>query len=199
MPRDSEPLVDSTLDRELEALLAAQPSPDFNARVRSAVGHVIVTPWWLPRRAWLLAPAGALVGVALVMTLVTHSRFTAPTTLALTGRPFVSPLAGPPQVTAMPVTRTAPASASAGSRPRPAGRHGHGSPTELVVLVAPDESRALGRFLARSRPMHLASATDDRPLPLSADAPAPVRPLDVPLLAIEPLASPDDLPGGVCP
>jgi hypothetical protein len=199
MSRESEPLTDSSLDRELEALLAVQPSPDFSARVRLAASQVIVTPWWRPRREWILAPAGALGVAALVIALGIQLRSTGPTAPALTGHAVVSPLARTPQLTAMPVTRIDRETVSPRSRRRPLRREAYGRPAELVVLVAPDEARALGQFLARSRPMHVTSATDDSPLPLSADAPAPVRPLEVPLLAIEPLASPDDVPGGVCP
>ena len=197
MPRDSEPLVDSTLDRELEALLAVEPSPELSARVIAAV-TVERQPWAL---WWLLAPAGALAAAALVIALVTHVRSTGPTTPTLIGRPLVSPLAHAPQVTAMPATWTDRVTVSTGSRLRTARhvrREAHRRPTKLVVIVALDESRALGQFLGRARPLQVASATDESPLPLSADAPVPVRPLDVPLLAIEPLSS-EDLPAGVRP
>jgi hypothetical protein len=198
MPRDFEPLVDSTLDRELEALLAVEPSPELSARVIAAVA-VECQRWAL---SWLIAPAGALAAAVLVVAVVTQVRSTGPTTPALTGRLLVSPLAHAPQVTAMPMTSTGRVTVSTGSRRRTARYvrlQARRRPTELVVLIAPDESRALGQFLARTRPLQVASATDDSPLPLSADALAPVRPLHVPLLVIEPLPSSDDLPGGVRP
>ena len=197
MPRDSQPLVDSTLDRELEALLAVEPSPELNARVIAAVA--IERPRWA--LSWLVAPAGALVAAMLVIALVTHMRSTGPTTPTLTGRSLVSPLAHAPQVSPMPATWTNRVAESTGSGRRAARnvRHEtHRGPTELVVLVAQDESRALGQFLGRARPLEVASATDESPLPLSSDAPPPVRPLDVPLLVIEPLSS-EDFPGGVRP
>ena len=198
MPRDSEPLVDSTLDRELEALLAlVKPSSEFNARVALAVAAQ--RPRWA--LSWLMAPAGALAAAALVIAVVTQVRSTGPTTPTLTGRPFVSLLTLAPQVTAMPVSWTDRVAVSTGSGRRTA-RHvrleARRRPAEPVVLVALDESRALGQFLGRARPLQVASATDESPLPLSSDAPAPVRPLDVPLLVIEPLSS-EDLPGGVRP
>lgn len=190
MPRDSEPLVDPVLDRELEALLAlVKPSAEFNARVIIAVAKQ--RPRWALSR--LMAPAGALAAAALVIAVVTQVR---PTTPTLTGRPLSSPLAQAPQVTAMPMTWTDRPTVSGSARrtARSVGLEARRRPTEPVVLVAPDEARALGQFLARSRPMHVTSATDDSPLPLSADTLAPVRPLEVPLLAIEPLALPGDVP-----
>ena len=197
MSRESEPLGDSTLDRELEALVAVEPSPEFSAWVSAAVA--IERPQWA--LSWLLGPAGALAAAALVIAVVTQVGFTGPTTPTLTGRLLVSPLAHAPQVAAMPVAWTDRVTVSTGSRrstERYVRREVHRKPTKLVVLVALDESRALAQFLARARPLQVASATDESPLPLSADAPAPVRPLDVPLLVIEPLSS-EDLPGGVRP
>ena len=95
---------------------------------------------------------------------------------------------------------TNPPPVSTASR-RPAARHfrrhAGDQPTEPVVLVALEEARALGRLLARARPLQVASGIDDTPLPLMADIPAPVRPLHVALLSIEPLASPEDTPEGV--
>jgi len=198
MPRDSEPLVDPTLDRELEALLAIEPSPQFSARVISAVASE--RPRW--PLSWVLAPAGVIAAAALAILLVMQLRSSAPTPPTLAARPFASPLAAAPEIEATtmspadPVTHVARSDWRAARHARPDART---RPTEVAVLVPLDESRALGQWLARSRPMQVVSVTDDSPLPLSADAASPVRPLVVPRLAIEPLQTSEDLPGGARP
>ena len=196
MAGNSAPLDDPALNNELEALLAVEPSAGFNARV---LAEATARPRWaLP---WQLAPAGALA-VALAVALVIHFGSAGPTALPLTGRPFASPIAFAPQLPAKPAIATDPISVPAMPRSR-AARHlrpeAQAQSTGPAVLVAMDESRALGQLFARLRPLQVASATDDSPLPLSADAPAAVRPLLVPLLVIDPLQSSEDPPGGVSP
>lgn len=197
MPRDAESLVDSTLDRELEALLAVEPSAQFNARVMAGVADA--RPRWA--LVWRLVPGGALAVAVLVLGLVTHSRTTVPVASTLTRHPFVSPLVQAPQITAWGLIRTDVA-VSTRSRRQPArvvGSAARRAETEPVVLLAVDESRALGRLLARARPLQVSWPTDDSPLPLSPSADAPEQPLHVPRLVIEPLPSSEERPEGVRP
>jgi len=196
MAGNSAPLDDPALDSELEALLAVEPSAGFNARVLA--GATAPAKW---RTSWLLASAGMLGAAALVVALISDFRTGGLSGPTLTGRPFAELLAHAPMVSASVIDADLLTGTTASSRPAPRklGRAAPGRPTELVVLVALDESRALSQLLARTRPIQVASATDDSPLPLWAGAPAPVRPLHVPRLAIEPLEPSEDLSGGARP
>jgi hypothetical protein len=197
MAGNSARLDDPSLNGELEALLAVEPSAGFNARVWAAA---TARPRW--RLSWLLASAGAIAVAALVIAMAGDFRTSEPSAPALTGRPFAGPLAQAPEVGSRPVIGTDPSTVSSASSRRAArtvGIDGHANPSALVVLIPLAESRALGQLLARSRPIQVASATDDSPLPLSETAPAPVRPLHVPRLAIEPLVPFEELSGGARP
>jgi hypothetical protein len=69
MDADQRPMIpDATIDRELQALLAIEPSPEFGARVRTRLGDDPVRRvWWFPR-ARVAAAAAAVVIVAVVVT-----------------------------------------------------------------------------------------------------------------------------------
>jgi hypothetical protein len=54
-------LNDPSLDREIESLLAVEPSPEFVARVRARVANEPAPGGW--RASWLLAIAGAVAVV----------------------------------------------------------------------------------------------------------------------------------------
>lgn len=196
MAGNTAPLDDHALNHELKALLAVEPSAGFNARVLAAA---TARPRW--GLSWVLAPAGALAVAALVIALVIQLRSDGPANHTLAGRPFATPVAVTPWIPASPAGAS-PLPVPTASRRR-ATRHlrrqAHDQPTEPVVLVALDESRALGRLLARARPLQVASANDDRALPLLVDGAAPVPPLHVPLLSIEPLVPSEDLSGGARP
>ena len=196
MTRDSLPAADPARDPALEALLAVEPSEAFHARVIASVAG--------ERPGWAFPPlaarGGALAAVLLAAVLASMPfiTFTPPAV------PGPAPLPAPepaPYITPSWALADAPAGSSAASAE--AARHQaprvRRRPPGQPVLVAPDESRALARFLTRERPLRLILTTEQSPLPLSADAPAPVPPLDVPALAIEPIASGEDLPGGVRP
>jgi hypothetical protein len=195
MTRESLPAADPARDLSLEALLAVEPSEAFHARVIASVAG--------ERPGWAFSPlarGGALAAVLLAAVLASMP-FIRSAPRAVPGPARLPAPAPAPHVTPSRVLADAPAESSAASagaarheaprvRRRPAGQ---------AVLVAPDESRALARFLARERPLRLILTADQSPLPLSADAPAFVPPLEVPALAIEPIASGEDLPGGVRP
>lgn len=191
MAGNSAPLDDPALNSELQALLAVEPSAGFNARVLAEATRR--ARWTL---SWQLVPAGALAA-ALAIALVMHFRGAGPTALTLPGRPFASAMA--PHLRAKPAMATDPILVPTMPRSRAARHLGpQAAPrsTGPAVLVAMDESRALGQLFARRRPLQVASATVDSPLPLAADQRAPVRPLYVPELAIEPLEPSEDLQGG---
>ena len=64
--RHADPLTDeSSLDREIESMMAVEPSPQFVARVRARVAQEPEPGRW--RASWLFAPAGA---VAIVIVAV---------------------------------------------------------------------------------------------------------------------------------
>jgi hypothetical protein len=67
-----EPLTDVALERDLEALLAVDPSPEFMAKVRSRVTR---EPMRTPSfRMWRLALAGVVVAPAVVLILSIAAR-----------------------------------------------------------------------------------------------------------------------------
>jgi hypothetical protein len=70
-------LNDPSLDREIESLLAAEPSPEFLARVRARVAKEPTPNRW--RASWMLAVAGAVaVAVVIVALIAWPSRELAP-------------------------------------------------------------------------------------------------------------------------
>ena len=68
-------LNDPSLDREIESLLATEPSPEFVARVRARVANEPEPGGWRP--AFIFAMAGA-VAVVIVAVIAWPSRELAP-------------------------------------------------------------------------------------------------------------------------
>jgi hypothetical protein len=69
--RRTGPTSDASLDREIESVLAVEPSPEFVARVRARVAEEPEPGQW--RVSWMFAAAGA-VAVAIVAVLAWPSR-----------------------------------------------------------------------------------------------------------------------------
>ena len=74
--RTGDPLSDADLDRELSALVAVDPSPEFLARVRLRIGRETApSRWILSSRTWLFAIASACamaMAASMVMAQMDH-------------------------------------------------------------------------------------------------------------------------------
>ena len=124
--RSREPLNDLDVDRELQSLLAADPSPEFVARIRSRIasepgpsqssvaGLQLPTAsagWWPWKFAVGIAAAAAVVVLAVAISrprtsdvapqtlTATALANTSTTMAALKGRPYISTDAAPPLAT----------------------------------------------------------------------------------------------------
>jgi hypothetical protein len=139
---------DSLVDREIEAALAVEPSPEFVARVRAAVAADEPAPWWL---SWKVA-VGALATAAVIVIAVMASREPAATT---TPAPEVLISSRAPVSPAPVVGAPAPLTRETRLQPRvPTAVRRHVSrapakqPSEPEVLVAPEYADGLNRYLA---------------------------------------------------
>ena len=102
----TDPMSDTVLDRELEALLQVEPSADFLARTRMRLADAPASPWFAN---WRLAAVGAaLAAVAVVLTVSLWDRggtadsvgaWAAPPAVTTQQRPVASP---PPAATSSP-------------------------------------------------------------------------------------------------
>jgi hypothetical protein len=139
---------DSALDREIEAALAVDPSPEFVAKVRARVAsEPAPSPWWQFR--WpVLAAAAAAAAVGIVVALAWQPA--APEQTATRGGADVVLSAPTPGLPAPQVTTERPVAPTVRSSPvivarassrtsRPVGRTLSG-PSE--VLISRDEQRA---------------------------------------------------------
>ena len=157
--RSADALTDAALDRELEAALAVDPSPEFVARVRTRVQTQRNAAWSaLP---WgFAAAAGAIVVVAAVVVGMSRAgRFEraqdlssgvkspVPNSQDLSPAPPASPIAKDTPVAQdhSRAPRTTPRNAVAPSTRRNAPRN------EPEMLVSADEARALRRLFADVR------------------------------------------------
>lgn len=197
MARDIRPLGDSALERELEALLAVEPSVGFDARVRARVAdrREATAPWSLTWR-WLLVPAG--VCAAAIVAFVLLRPVEAPPGIAavLPGRSLeVSPATRPPVVTSETL------SPRRGARSTRARRAAHeqrfARQVESAILISPREGEAIKSLLARAEPLHLRLVSAGVFESLSATR--PVEPLDVAPIVIDPVRPTRGLPEGVWP
>jgi hypothetical protein len=139
--RSPEPLTDATLEREIEALVAVKPSPEFVARVRMQLANE-------PAPSFGLLPAVTCTAVGVVAALLVS------VLLSRGGKTNIEST-GLPQIAANPIHDAWPSVLHGGaatrgellssafkevSRPQQIR-------SEPRVLVAPDEVQALQRFL----------------------------------------------------
>lgn len=143
----TQPQPDDVLEREIEALLAVDHSPEFCAKVRATLAESPVPTRW--RFGWRLLPVAAAVAATAVLVL----RWPAGEPVA----PLTAALVRAPQAAAMsdvPVAPIAPPAAAAPERvaavrpvvtPRAPGRTAQAASD---VIVSPDEARAFRLLLA---------------------------------------------------
>jgi len=193
--RPGDALSESAVDRELQAMLGVEPSPDFLARVRTRIAsEPEATAWWL---SWTFAVGVALAAVVVLAVVMARPReavrqqpverreastdIARPTpSAAVTGQePYVAP--GPYAASALRRTSSATSPAKAGRRVRTA-HAGTDRPIEHEVLIDARESSALRALIASVR----AGRVDLEPA-LHASAPAPVELPALTAIAIAPL------------
>ena len=181
-------MTDTAIDREIQAALSVEPSPEFVARVRTRIATEpeAAAPWL----SWKLVATGAvaaLIVIAFVMRLGEQSFNARP---ELSASPLILssskdvPLARDRPVVSLILSPSKDEqSAPAASRARVAAA----APREPEVLIDPAETRALRRLIAGTRDGSLdLSAALRATTPTAMDLP-PIDALAIAPLTIDPL------------
>ena len=207
--RPAEGLTDSALDREIDAALAVDPSPEFVARVRARIaGEPTPAPWWQLRWTMLVPVAGAAI---VVIAAAMWWREPSPEQVAsragndvvLSAPSLERPVSSQVDTTPIPRVprvqgrspRALPGPQSVAptlSGPQPVARILSG-PREPEVLISRDEQRAFALLVAAVREGRIRSLPDERTTDAS------LEPADLALtpLVIEPLPQTARLEGDV--
>lgn len=178
-----------SLEREIEDLLAVDPSPEFVAKVRRRIAaEPAPAAWWL---SWRLATAGAgLAIVVMAAVLWPTSAPVAPTSAtdvastSAAGAASADKTVGKPApatdvaTVGKPIAPVAPASPSRNFAP---SNH----PASAAVLVQRDEAAAMNLLLTRVREGVLPDMTEA----LAAVDETGPRWIDIPAVVIEPIAT----------
>jgi hypothetical protein len=202
--RHTPPLTDRDLDRELDAALEIDPSPEFLTRVRMRIESEPRDAGWplgvrAGARRWALAGLGALAAAVLAVAVIRSGRSESarPANQVAGMVPPASAFAAPsvpsapvplPPAEVVPpgsgIVRRAPARSS--SRTAAAATTG-GTPP---VLVAANEVAALERLFARAREGRVDMlALPEQPDPSVESAPlAPIEAIDVAPISVSPLS-----------
>jgi hypothetical protein len=182
--REVDAMNDASLDRELQSLMAAEPSPEFLARVRVRVAQEPAPNGW--RTSWMFAVAGALVIVIAAVVAWPSSEPVVeqpePTLQAQRQQPAV--------VTSTETTTTQPVVAAPTSvRPQRAARSRlRGTEADRRELQLPEvvtgdnEVRAYGALVASVRESRFNAAVPAAPdlnAPLDVKELSPVEPLEI--------------------
>ncbi len=207
--RHSPALTDADLDRELDAALEIEPSPEFLARVRMRIEREPRRAPWAPgvrvgARRWALAGLGALTVAVLAVAVIRPGRSESPrpatqvagmvppaSALAAPSAPSL-PLRSPAQV--LPPAEVVPRGSGVVRRtPARSSRRtavAAATVTTPPVLVAANEVAALERLFARAREGRVnVSALADPPVRSVASAPlAPIEVIDVAPISVNPLS-----------
>lgn len=186
--RHVDPVNDTSLDREIESMLAVEPSPEFVARVRSRVAQDPGPGSW---PSWMFALAGAVAVVIVAIAMWPSSEPASSITVPVQ-RPQVAQVVKPsaqPEVVLTPrrgttprITREAAAVWRATETTVATG---------LVPIVAEEDARAFDALLATIR---------DPGVMLVFDHEAPASALSTSAIAISPITIeplPTTLEGGV--
>lgn len=173
-------LTDDVLDRDIARALAVNPSPDFRARVRTAIATEPAPGVW--RFSWAVSFAGGAVVAAAILGAVVvmrqdrspSPRIPAPLSArAILGQPTTLPYV------AAAFRRITPGPAEAGRRTRIENAR---TAAEFSPLFDPRESLALRSLIAGLRD----NRVDLSPL-LQPGAPAPMEPRPIDHLTITPI------------
>lgn len=187
---------DTSLDREIEAMLSVEPSPDFVSRVRTRIADMAPPSWTMGLNVgWTSLAAGSVVVAVVVAVVVSRPHeVVQPEALARIARTSMqvdSPsddLPAPPRVN------------SAKSPERHEPRVSKAAYREPQLLINPEEAAAIRRFLGNPQPARteLSLVTiEPQPLPMEAEAlrrflasPQPER-VELSLMTIEPKPLPE--------
>ena len=175
------PVTQDDIDRELQQLLTAEPSPSFVAQVRTAVAN---QPIPSPVPDIFIALAASVAAIVLVAGAVYFTRPTADNTIASTPRqhdevdktPVPDAVSASPRAEAAPRTR----SRSSGTRtqrvlPEPS----------LQVMVSPDDRQAFERLVRSTKDGTVALSFDETNDKLT------IAELTIAPITTEPLATSD--------
>jgi len=180
-------VTDAALDREIESLLASEPSPEFLARVRTRVAEEPDPRAW--RRSWTFALA--TVTVALIGAVVVwQSGQQAPSSQAPVRTPQFADAVAPPA----PAPVAAPVAVEV-ERPRasrPARPISQARETaNLIPMISADDAKAFDMLLSAIRRDDVVLNADMPNSALSAST------LAVAPITIEPVTVPEPMEGGV--
>ena len=173
-------LSDDALEREIEAALGVDPSPEFLPRVRARIANERMREGWMSLTPW--RSAGAVVVVAMVVVAGVWS-LREPATAPREAR-----IAPPIESTAPAIEPTRPAPVTA-----PVVRAVHTTPrpevvTPFEVVIAPDEAMALRQLFTAigNRRLEAAALPD---LQSALRPPAPIEEIVLEPITISPLAA----------
>ena len=183
---------DAALDRDLQALLAADPSPAFVARVRSQIAAEATTS-----RPWLGAwSAGLAVAATIALVIVTLAGYRGSRGPAVGDRPAAlatQPIAVSGSAAGVGLLVAGLQGRVLDRSPRRARQMSVPAPqvvasAEPEVLVDPREAAALRALIRgmRNGAVDLAPVLA-RPLPAATEAPE-VASIDIPVITIQPIA-----------
>jgi hypothetical protein len=199
--RPGDALSESAVDRELQAMLGVEPSPDFLARVHTRIAsEPEPTAWWL---SWTFAVGVAIAAVVVFAVVMARPREAVrhqpverreastdvarptPSAAVTAQEPYVAQ--GPYVASAFRRTGSATSRAKAGRHVRAGDLRAQG-PAENEVLIDARESAALRALILGTRD----GRVDLEPV-LRASTPAPmdlppVDAIDIPFLTIDPIA-----------
>ena len=180
--RPTDALTDSTLEREVESLLAVEPSPNYLARVRARVAEEPAPVGW--RFRWEFAAAAATV-VILATAVIWRSSNPARSIDGSAQAPLVAEKATPPAVSSPTERVVRPPVPSIESERRPGSGIREHQTTEtsersgLVAIIASEDTKGFQSLLASIR-------KPDVVLVLHDDAAGPAL-LETPSIAIAPI------------
>lgn len=183
-------VTDESLDREIESLLAVEPSPDFLARVRARIAEEEPHGSWV---GWHLGVAVASLAIAVTVACAMWLSKDGASPASEQARATVSEHI-PPQPRAVEPSRIASAPVAMSPRPR-STRPAQPAPNvvaseRLVPVVNEEDRKAFDAFLATIRGSRVVMTFDE-----SRDSALAGSPLVIDPIAIDPL--PDVLEGGV--
>ena len=173
-------MTDTAIDREVQAALAVDPSPEFLARVRTRIAtEPAGDASWL---SWKVVAAGALA-VAILMAVVVSRPEGTPTAVSQASRAEDVRLAPPAAVEPPRRAETPEARTRAWRAEAPEARRR----PEPEILLDPAETRALRRLIAGTRDGSLdLSASLRAATPTAMDLP-PIDAIVIAPLTIDPL------------
>jgi len=160
---------DASLDREIEAMLSAEPSPEFVSRVRTRVADMTLSGWTM---GWTSLAAGSVV-VAVVVAVVMSNphEIVQPEAMSPVARTSVRVDTLPDEVPVSPELNSAKAT------PRHKPKVSKAALREPQVLINPKEAAALRHFLSNPQPERVELSfvkIEPQPLPEYTFTPLPV-------------------------